>query len=342
MKAMVLSAIKRMEMDEIPDPRIVNDKEVLIEMKAVGVCGSDMHYYTNGSIGTQIAEFPFIMGHEGSGRIVETGANVSKVKIGDRIAIDPLVACGKCEQCMSGREHTCLNQKFLGNPGQLEGCLSEYIVLPESCCFPVSDKISYEEAVVSEPLAIGVYASHLAGITGVEQVGILGFGPIGMSVKMAAEQSGVQHFYITDLIEDRLAKTGSCRWKGNPESQDIVGNILQVEPGGLDVVFDCCGKQEAVDQAIELLKPGGKLMIVGIPEFDRWSFNAEKMRRKEISIQNVRRQNGSVEKTLKLIEDGALDAKSMITHRFPFAKSMEAFALVSTYKDGVMKAIINF
>ena len=108
MKAMVLSAVKRMEMDEIPDPRIVKDNEVLIEMKAVGVCGSDMHYYTNGSIGTQIAEFPFIMGHEGSGRIVETGANVSKVKIGDRIAIDPLVACGKCEQCMSGREHPAL------------------------------------------------------------------------------------------------------------------------------------------------------------------------------------------------------------------------------------------
>jgi L-iditol 2-dehydrogenase len=129
---------------------------------------------------------------------------------------------------------------------------------------------------------------------------------------------------------------------GNPLEENIVGKILLKEPLGLDLAFECCGKQEAFDQAIELLKPGGKLIVVGIPEFDRWSMNVEATRRKEISLQFIRRQVDCVENALEMMNDGSINIKNMVTHRFPFVRTKEAFDLVADYKDGVMKAMIDF
>ena len=132
--------------------------DVLIRIRTVGVCGSDIHYYTSGRIGSQIVRFPFIIGHEAAGIVERTGSNVTRVKPGQRIAIDPAVSCGRCDQCKAGRENTCRELLFLGCPEQLEGCLCEYVVLPEKCCFPIEDSLTFEQATLSEPLAIGVYS----------------------------------------------------------------------------------------------------------------------------------------------------------------------------------------
>jgi threonine dehydrogenase-like Zn-dependent dehydrogenase len=149
---------------------------------------------------------------------------------------------------------------------------------------------------------------------------------------------------MTDRIDARLkiASAMGAHWTGNPDNEDIVSEILCREPGQLDAVFECCGKQEAVDQAIRLLKPGGKLMIVGIPSFSKWSFDVDVMRRKEINIQNVRRQNEAVETTLEMIADGRLKPDPMQTHNFSFDQTKEAFDMVAGYRDGVMKAMIHF
>ncbi|MGF1585907.1 MAG: alcohol dehydrogenase catalytic domain-containing protein [Bacteroidales bacterium] len=344
MKTMMLTGIRKMAVQETPDPEITDGSGVLIKMMVTGVCGSDIHYYQNGRIGSQIIDYPFPVGHEGAGIVVAVGKDVISVKPGDRIAIEPAMPCHECDQCLSGREHTCRKLKFLGCPGQADGCLSEYIVMPESSCFRVPDAMSFEEAAISEPLAIGVYAVRKAGLIKNARIGILGFGPIGMSVMLSALAEGAEKIYVTDKIDERVAKalqTGAT-WAGNPDKEDIASMIDEREHGGLDVVFECCGKQEAIDQAGLILKPGGKIMIIGIPEFDNWSFNADIMRRKELSLINVRRQNNALDETLGLLSSGKVDVTTMVTHRFSFEQTKEAFDLVADYKDGVMKAMVHF
>lgn len=344
MKAMQLTGIQQIRMVELPDPVIINDTDVLIKMQTVGVCGSDVHYYKHGKIGSQVVQFPFTLGHEGAGQVVAVGEAIKNIKVGQRIAIEPAMPCGECDQCLSGREHTCRKLKFLGCPGQAEGCLSEYIIMPESSCIPISDKLSYDQAAISEPLAIGVYAVKQSILMKGKKIGILGFGPIGMSVLLPALAQGAEKVFVTDKINKRLEIAEKCgaSWTGNPDKEDIVTSIKEKEPLLLDVVFECCGKQEAIDQAIEILKPGGKLMIIGIPEFSKWSFDVDALRRKEITIINVRRQVGCVETALELMSEGMVDVSLMPTHRFSFKDTQKAFELVADYQDGVMKAMIDF
>lgn len=344
MKAMMLTGIRQMEMKEIPEPLIVNPKDVKIRMSVLGICGSDIHYYTQGKIGSQKVQYPFTVGHEGAGVVVEVGNDVKMVKPGDAIAIDPAMPCRECDQCLAGRHHTCRKLRFLGCPGQAEGCLMEYIVMPEESCFTLPGKLTPDHGSISEPLAIGVYAVKKSGDVKGLKIGILGFGPVGMSVMLAVKAQGVENIYVTDKIDPRLTiaiKEGAS-FAGNPSKEDIIANILLKTKLGLDIVFECCGQQEALDQAVEVLKPGGKLVVVGIPEFDRWSMNVETTRRKEISLQFIRRQVDCVKPTLEMMNNGMINIDNMITHRFPFIKSKEAFDLVADYRDGVMKAMIDF
>ncbi|MGW8314821.1 MAG: zinc-dependent alcohol dehydrogenase [Bacteroidales bacterium] len=344
MKAMMLTGIREMEMRDVPDPLIKDAGEVRIRLLTLGVCGSDIHYYVSGKIGSQVVQYPFTVGHECAGVVEAVGPGVTRVKPGDRIAIEPAMPCWECDQCRAGRPHTCRNLRFLGCPGQAEGSLSELIVMPESSCFPIPDHMTYDEAALSEPLAIGMYAVRQSVAMERAAVGILGFGPIGMSVLLSARALGAKKIYVTDKISERLnlARKSGAVLTGNPENEDVVGKISQSQPALLDVVFECCGQQEAMDQAVQLLKPGGKLMIVGIPEFERWEFEADVARRKELTIQHVRRQNEALRPVLGMLADGSIRAGEMATHRFPFYQAKEAFDLVAGYRDGVMKAMIDF
>jgi L-iditol 2-dehydrogenase len=344
MKAMMLTGIRQMEMKEVPDPVLRGPKDVKIKMKVLGICGSDVHYYTRGKIGSQVVNYPFTVGHEGAGVVIETGSSVTKVRKGDIIAIEPAMPCWECDQCKSGRYHTCRKLKYLGCPGQAEGCLSEYLVMPEESCFPLPGKLTADQGAISEPLSIGVYSVKQSGSINGAKIAILGFGPIGMSVALAAKADGAQKIYVTDKIDDRLAIAEKLSVSNtlNPIKENIVEKIRQREPLGLDVVFECCGQQQALDQAVDIVKPGGKIMVVGIPEFDSWSLNVEDTRRREISLHFIRRQVGCVEPALEYMENVKININHMITHRFPFGKAKEAFDLVAAYNDGVMKAMIDF
>lgn len=339
---MALTGLRAMGPIDAPAPAIRHDDEIRLKLTMTGVCGSDIHYYTAGRIGSQVVQYPFRVGHECAGVVVETGAAVSNVNVGDRVAIDPAMPCGACDQCLRGRAHTCRKLRFLGCPGQAEGSLAEEIVLPAHCAFPIRRETSFEQAVLSEPLAIGVYACKLAGDLKGKKIGILGFGPIGMSVLLPARMLGAAAVYITDRIEPRLqiGRESGAVYAGNIDTSDVVAEISEQEPLLLDYVFECCGMQEAMDHAIQLLAPGGKLIQIGIPEFDRASFRCDMMRRKEVVIQNVRRQNDCTKETLDLIESGAIDTSRMVTHHLPFEKTKEAFDMVAGYRDGVMKAMI--
>ncbi len=343
MKSVLLNKPHSFEIAETTSPAIKNPGDVLIRIKSIGVCGSDIHYYSDGKIGDQIVVYPFRIGHECAGIVEQVGADVKNVIPGERIAIDPLISCGKCTQCLSGRFHTCLNQKFLGCPGQLEGALAEYLILPSQCCYKIPEKLSYQQAVLAEPLSIALHA--LSFITDNEKsLAILGTGPIGLSVLTAAKFKGINKLLTTDILDYRntIASANGAVYSGNPKKQNIVKDILEIENEGVDAVFDCCGKQEAIDQAIEILRPGGKLIIVGIPETNEIKFNPHLIRRKEIQIQNVRRQNEKIETALQLLANPNFDIDFMITHNFSFEQTTEAFNLVENYSNGVIKAMINF
>ena len=344
MKAMMLTGLRRKEMRTVPDPEIRNDGDVLLKLACVGVCGSDVHYYLRGNIGSQVVKYPFTVGHECSAIVQAVGKSVTRVRPGDRVAVEPAMSCGTCDQCLCGRPHTCRRLRFLGCPGQAEGCLAEYLVMPEACCVPVPPELSLEMAAFVEPMAIGLYAARLAGSLKGARIGILGAGPIGLSVLLSARSLGAQRMYVTDKLEPRLAAAAraGAAWTGMPGAPDPVQAVSSLEPLLLDTVFECCGQQSAMDQAAALLKPGGKLMLIGIPESDRVSLLIDMGRRKELCVQNVRRQCSCVEPAIGLLAGPARDAASLVTHRFPFARTAEAFELVAGYRDGVIKAMIDF
>ena len=344
MKAALLTGLREMKTVDLPTPAVEADTDVLIRMESTGICGSDMHYYRDGNIGDAVVEFPFVIGHEGAGTVEKVGSGVTRVQPGDRIAIEPAVSCFTCDQCRSGRPHTCRDMKFLGCPGQMGGCLAEYLVMPESCCYPLPDTMSFDQAVLAEPLAIGLYGVKLSGLKPGMNIGVLGTGPVGLSTILCARQYGAARIYSAEKLAHRAraARRSGADWAGNPDNENMVKAVISREPGGLDIVFECCGKQEAVDQAVEMLKPGGTLVITGIPEFEEYTFPAHTMRRKELRIQNVRRQNGCTREAIDLIATGVVDVDFMITHTFRLDEIGKAFRLVSRYEDGVIKGMIHY
>jgi len=345
LKKVVLTGIRKFDIVETDKPSLARPDDVLLKVLCVGVCGSDMHYFSEGKIGDQVVDFPFVIGHEFSARVEAVGMAVKSVKPGDVVAVDPLLSCGKCEQCLKGRENTCLNQRFVGAPGQAEGCLVEYIVMPAENCFVVPKDMNGEDAALIEPLSIGYYASEfLKNVEKRSSIAILGVGPIGLSVLMSMRVKGFESIYCSDKLDYRLAVAKQCGavWTGNPDREEVLKSMTGAVPQMFDVVFECCGEQEALDQAVDLLKPGGTLLIVGIPDAMRISFDVTKIRRKEISIQNVRRQNRAIIPCVELTSTKKWSPRFMITHRFPYTEVHKAFDMVANYKDGVIKALVGF
>lgn len=343
MKTAFLTARKTMEVREVPKPAISGDTDVRIAIKYVGVCGSDLHSFGEERVGRDIMEYPVVMGHECSGIVEAVGRLVTRVKSGDEVAIEPAVSCGRCDQCLAGRRNTCRKVSFMGHKHERSGALSEYVVMPEENCFPLSPGLDLVRAVLAEPFSIGLHAVHQSGPVAGKTMAVLGAGPIGLSVALAAKDAGVSGLFMTEIMKARreaaAAKAGAD-WTGDPRATDIVGDILDREPGGLDVVVDCTGEQEALDQAVEVLKPGGTLVLVGIPIAGRVSFDIGRIRRRELRLQNVRRQNMCMGPALDMIAAGRVDLDFMPTHRFPLERAGEAFETALEHRDGVIKALV--
>jgi L-iditol 2-dehydrogenase len=344
MKALALTGLKQLEFMDVPQPQIKNDTDVLLKIAAVGICGSDIHYYEDGKVGTQVVKYPYRIGHECSATVTQIGKAVKNIKIGDKIAVEPTVVCHKCDQCRMGRENTCRDIKFLGTPGQGDGCLCEYIIMPAENCFVVTNSLTLTQAALCEPFSIGIYSVKQGHGPYNDRIAILGSGPIGLSCMTAAKLLGAKKIYITDKLDYRLAvaKKYGANWTGNPDKSDIVNQISKLEPQGIDVVYECAGQQSTMDEGIGILRPGGKLVLVGIPRENKIFFSIDKIRRKEITIINIRRQNRCIEDAVEFLVTGKANLDFMATHKFKFEDSKKAFELAAGYKDGVIKAIIEF
>ncbi len=222
--------------------------------------------------------------------------------------------------------------------------------MPETSCFKLADNLDFADGALSEPLAIGMYAVELAqrlcGDLSGKKILILGSGPIGLSVLSPLKTLGAAPVFMTDKLDYRLelARAMGADFTANPDRDDVEAQASAAVEGGFNIAFECCGDQAAVDQELQLLRPGGKLLIIGIPPtLERWSFPVDVLRHREICIQNVRRQLECTEKTLEWMAEGRLPkVRKMITHNFSFEETPAAFELVSGYRDGVVKAMINF
>jgi L-iditol 2-dehydrogenase len=343
MKVAYFTGLRQLEIRDAPQPRLERPDDVLLRIDRVGVCGSDVHYYLHGRIGDQVLQYPATLGHECAGTVVEVGPAVDRVRPGDRVAVDPAIACGQCDQCRAGRPNTCRRLQFLGCPGEAPGAVAECSVLPAENCFPIPQGMTLDQAVLAEPLSVGLYAVRLSHIQADARVAVLGAGPIGLSVLLCAKAGGPCTVYATDLIDERLEVARRCGadWTGNPHRDDVLAAITAQQPQGLDLVFECSGDPACIDQAQRLLKPGGTLLLVGIPPADQVGFDPHVMRRKELRFQYVRRQIDCVAPVIGMIGRGEIDTRPLLTHRFPLAEIRAAFELVAGYRDGVIKAVIE-
>ncbi|NOZ64326.1 MAG: alcohol dehydrogenase catalytic domain-containing protein [Caldiserica bacterium] len=301
MKAAFLQGIEKIELTDTDKPS-PKKGEVLVRVSHVGICGSDIHYFKTGKIGSQVVEFPFILGHEASGWVEEVGEGCKKFKGGEKVFIEPAIPCGKCEWCKSGRENICPEVIFLGTP-PVKGALREYMTYPEEALLPLPEEMDLEKAMLMEVLAIGVHSVDLANIQEGEKVAIFGCGPVGLAILLISRIRGAGEIFCSELIPDRrnIAKLLGANYVMDPREVDIVSFIKNHTEGkGVEITFEAAGEQETIDQCFESMKIGGRTVIVGIPEKDKVYFNPE-IRRKEPLILHCRRScqgNRDTERTL--------------------------------------------
>jgi len=343
MQAAYLTGPRQIELIDEPQPEPRGPGEVLVRIDRVGVCGSDVHYWAEGGIGPDRIDYPQSLGHECAGTVVELGPEVERLRPGDRVAIDPAIVCGQCDQCRVGRQNTCRRLRFMGCPGEAPGAAAELRVMPADNCLRIPDAMSFDAAVLVEPLSVAIYAVRLAEVYPAARIAILGSGPIGLSVLLCAKVQAPCEVAVTDLIDERLALAGQlgADFTGNPRSDDVVAAIRDRAPDGLDFVFECSGDPACIDQAAELLVPGGAVIQVGIPGAARIELDPHIFRRKELRWVNVRRQKGCIVPAIRMIDEGYIDPQPLLTHQFPLARIADAFELVAARRDGVIKATID-
>ena len=325
MKAAVLYTALDMRLEEVEIPEI-GPEEVLVRIKAVGICGSDVHYYLHGRAASFIVTKPLILGHECAGEVVEVGDKVRQIDVGQRVVIEPGFPCRKCHFCIEGRYNLCREVKFYGAP-PFNGTFAEYVTAPKQNVYPIPETMSYEEGAMIEPLSVGMMAAKMGKVGVNDVVAVLGAGPIGQMILQAAKVHGAPEIYVTDVIDYRLeyAKKYGATEIINAAGEDVVGKMKDLTDGeGVDVVIDASGAPSAIRQAVDIVKPGGRIVLVGYPMRDVPLPIAE-MISKELTLQGIHRYANVYSAAIKAVSSGKAVVKPYITHVFPFERILEGF-----------------
>ena len=322
----------------------IRQGQVLVEIRAVGVCASDVHYYRDGKIGNQVCAFPQVLGHECAGIIAKT-TGASSFQEGDRVAVEPGLPCMNCEHCKNGHFNRCPKVKFLGMPG-LPGAFQEFLAIDEKQVIKIPDSLSLDEAALLEPMGVACHAVALAHIQKNETVAVFGAGAIGLITLAIAKEHGAGESFVFDEHDYRLSHA-----KNNYHADHAV-NVRTVDPidyiqkhtnkRGVDVSFEAAGSPDSFEGALETARIGGRVFIIGIPAQDRISFNAHSLRRRELLVQNVRRSSGETRQCIDLIHQRRIKISELATHHFPLERIAEAFEVAAGYKDNVVRAMITF
>lgn len=343
-KAAVFYGVDDLKIEEIDVPKMGPD-DVLVKVKAVGVCGSDVHFYKEGRIGPYVPKPGHILGHEAAGEIVAVGENVKDRKVGDRVALEPGTPCGKCDLCKKGKYNLCKDMMFMSHPDPArEGAMVEYTVMPAGFTYLLPESMSFEEGAMIEPLAVAMQALKRGRVKAGQTVAILGCGPIGLSMLLACKAFGCTEIYMTDLIEYRLnyAKEFGATKVFNIKKEDFVKGIMEATGGrGVDVVIEAAGSPEAYKYCTSVATKGGVVVFVGMSAEEMFPINVFEIIDKELDITSVFRYENVYEQAIRLAGAGLIDMKKIITHKMPLEKAAEAMDAAYEKKDNALKIVLT-
>ena len=325
MHAARLHGPRDLRVEEVFAPGVTRPGDVLIRVKATGVCGSDLHTYLDGRIGDTQLESALTLGHEFAGVIEHGGAGLPA---GTRVAVDPAQPCHRCDLCERGHPNLCRRLHFCGLYPD-DGSLAEFICVPAATCFPVPDGIDDAAAALLEPLGVALHATDLAKIRIGDRVAVIGAGPIGLLLIQTIRLAGAAEIYVSDPLPWRVELAKKLGAQTLPAHAEV------------DVVFEAAWGGAAIGQAVELARPGGRVVLVGIPSEDQCLFKHSTARRKGLTIIFSRRMKHTYPRAIQLVASGRVDLKNLVSHRFPLARAAEAFELNATYYDNVTKIIIE-
>lgn len=329
MKVLRLHGIRNLKLHEesVPEPDL---GEVLLQIRAVGICGSDLHWLQECCIGAEKVKDPVVLGHEFSGLVEDTN---------QLVAVDPAINCRVCAHCCEGNANFCCVLRFAGNPDQ-DGALREYLAWPEYLLHQLPDSFTAEDGVMLEPLGVALHALDLAhGFPGMK-IAVIGCGPIGLLVVQLARLAGASEILATDPLPHRLEvarEMGATRTFATSGTE--VDEILSHIGEGVDIAVEAAGDNEAVEVAIGTARPGARVVLIGIPPDDRISFRSSVARRNGLTIKLVRRMRHTYPRAIELVEKGLIDVRSLVTHRFPLERFEEAFEVASR-REG-LKVIVE-
>lgn len=323
----------RIEERAIPKPGL---KDVLVEIKAVGVCGSDVHYYEHGRIGSFIVQQPLILGHESAGVIVEVGEGVSRARIGERVAIEPGVPDRVCPQCRAGRYNLCPNVRFFGTP-PIDGAFTNYVTVPEDFAYKLPDQLSNEEGALIEPLSVGLWACRKARLQGGDRVLITGSGPIGTLAMKVALALGATEVIMTDVFPQRLEmaqKLGATRTV-NVAKESLVDAKLEA-----DVLLECSGNEKALKDGIRSLRPAGTVVAVGMNPGEELSIPMSVLQNRELTLTGTFRYANTYQDAISLVAAGRIDLKSLITGHYTLGETEQALQATRSDPANIKSVVV--
>lgn len=317
--------------------------EVQARVRAVGICGSDMHYYAEGSIGDIPCAYPMVLGHEPTGEIVKVGAGVTGWAPGDKAVLEPAVYCYHCEYCLSGRHNVCDNIKFLSMP-EYPGFFRDFVNLPVSNVLPLPAPLSFEQSTLFEPLAIILHSMKFAQPQVGGTAAVFGCGPIGLLTVAVLKISGVRRVFAVEPVAARreLARQMGADAVIDPAAEDPSSAVVSATgKRGVDVAIDCAAKPGTLNHCIRATRATGRVVLTGIPSEAQVALDLHVMRRNEIHLFNVRRSNHETEACLELLRERPNLFGPLVTHSRPLDRIDEAFRLVENYSDGVGKMVVT-
>jgi L-iditol 2-dehydrogenase len=321
----------RLTQETLPDP---GPGEVQVRVDAVGICGSDVHWYAEGGVGDTPSVYPMVLGHEPAGTVLKTGPGVTGWAPGDRAFLEPALYCYQCRFCLSGHHNVCENIRFASNPG-VPGFFRERVNLPARNLLAIPPTMSMGLATVVEPLAIALHSLNLGAVQPGESVAVYGAGPIGLVTIAALRLAGAGRIFAVEPVEHRRAL---ARHMGADEVVDTA-NADQLHE--VDCAIDCAAKEDTINQAFRAVRNAGRVLLTGIHSDAMVPFDVSHMRRKEIVLYNVRRSNHESDDALKMLTEHTGLFAPLVTHERPLDKITAAFDIVEQYADGVGKLVIT-
>ena len=339
-----MRGIDKMVIEEVPVPE-AGEKQVLVQLEYVGICGSDVHYFHHGCCGAYKVDLEkdFMLGHECAGTVVKTGPGVEHLKVGDRVALEPGITCGKCEFCKTGRYNLCPDVVFLATP-PVQGCYEEYIAFPEDMCFKLPDHVSTKEGALIEPLSVGFHAANQGNVQVGDSVVILGAGCIGLVTLLACKARGAGKIIVSDLVDARLAKAKElgADLVINGSKANLLEEIEKLTDGqGIDQVFETAGSPVTIAQTPFLVKRGGTITLVGLAAQEEITYNFAQIMAKEAKIKSVFRYRNIYPKAIAAVASGAIDVTGIVTHEYDLTQIQEAFDEAVNNKTDLVKAVIR-